>query len=98
MLKTKSKKVWVSYGIMCELFAWLRKDEKLRFQILNMFSYRILVSRAQITIPLVLDGLIFSIGYYNSTKIHTLYIYNEKTEVCRELEYENVELKDTFVI
>lgn len=98
MLKSKSKKVWVSYGIMRALCPFLHGDEQVRMQILNRFSYRVLVSRIQATIPLALDGLIFSLGLYDDDKKSTLYFYDESTEVCQELKYENVDLSNSEII
>ena len=45
--KSKSYRLWTSYGVATQLLQYLPRLETIRLQALNQFSYEVLISRVQ---------------------------------------------------
>ena len=48
--KVMAKRVWVSYGVTRHMIAYLGVSDSIKLQILNRFSYNIMVNRAHISV------------------------------------------------
>ena len=71
-------------------------------QLLNKFAYRVLVSRVQTAIPVGFHGQLYSLGGCDckcyTDQIHSLFVYDEYSEVCREFKYDNIYFTDYAII